>query len=106
MRFKRHQDDHKTGKIVIKPKREIHREQRDWKCDICGKSLQNYSALKRHEVTHNEPDKKCSFCDKNFSDKSDLIKHEKTHTQSTKKIAECCFCEKKFPTTAILRIHI
>ena len=80
MRFKRHQDDYKTGKIVIKPKRVIHREQRDWKCDICGKSLQNYSALKRHEVTHNEPDKKCSFCDKNFSDKSDLKNMKKrTH---------------------------
>ena len=98
MRFNRHQSDHQNGKIVTKPTKEIHREKQDWKCDICGKSLQNYSALKRHEVIHTEPDKTCGFCEKNFSDKSDLVKHERTH--SATKFAKCSLAHITYPLHA------
>ena len=70
MRFNRHQNDHKNGKVVTKSTKQ------NWKCEFCEKSMSSYARLKTHESTHTQLGKKCTFCEDIFSDKSDLAKQQ------------------------------
>lgn len=81
------------------------RERRCYKCDDCGKSYRQRSALSKHRRTHTgEKPYKCDQCGKAFGQRSHLIGHQRVHTGV--KPYKCKECGKGFSGRSGLVQHL
>ena len=79
--------------------RNVHQGERNFKCDICGKSFYKSNKYFAHIKHHTHIDA-CNICDKSFKD----LKHHILHVHEDRK-TECGYCGKYF-VRKLLKIHI
>ncbi|XP_026727630.1 zinc finger protein 878-like [Trichoplusia ni] len=78
--------------------------QKDYVCDVCGKSFRGNAFLVYHKRTHTEERAyKCSQCGKAFYNRTNLHVHEKTH--SDHRPYPCSLCFKAFKGKGALNRH-
>ncbi|XP_056325560.1 zinc finger protein 646 [Danio aesculapii] len=81
----------------------IQKEERPFKCNICGRSYRHAGSLLNHKNTHKTGLFTCSFCAKPFSNPMALRNHTRIHTQKKKYV--CPTCGKAFRLSSILYNH-
>lgn len=81
----------------------VVKEERPFKCNICGRSYRHAGSLLNHKNTHKTGHFTCSFCAKPFSNPMALRNHTRIHTQKKKYI--CTTCGKAFRLSSILYNH-
>lgn len=79
------------------------KEERPFKCNICGRSYRHAGSLLNHKNTHKTGHFTCSFCAKPFSNPMALRNHTRIHTQKKKYV--CPICGKAFRLSSILYNH-
>ncbi|XP_045210455.2 uncharacterized protein LOC123561859 [Mercenaria mercenaria] len=72
----------------------VHKNIRNYKCDICDKEFFRVATRNQHRNRHFDPFLQCSYCPKKFKGDLDLRKHELTHTGE--KIYFCPRCNQGF----------
>ncbi|XP_075979730.1 uncharacterized protein LOC142978957 [Anticarsia gemmatalis] len=78
--------------------------QKNYICDVCGKSFRGNAFLVYHKRTHSEEKAyKCSQCDKAFFNRTNLQVHQKTHSDS--RPYPCSVCFKAFKNKGALTRH-
>uniref|UniRef100_UPI00358F58C3 zinc finger protein 85-like n=1 Tax=Myxine glutinosa TaxID=7769 RepID=UPI00358F58C3 len=83
----------------------IHNDERPYKCRSCGKSFNRSSSLTRHMTVHNgERPYKCRSCGKSFNRSSSLTRHMKIHNDE--RPYKCTSCGKSFNQASHLRPHM
>ena len=71
----------------MKKHEKIHYEEKDYECDICGKTFAQQAGLNNHKKRHikEKPTKRvvyeCSPCGKSFTNKLELMNHAKIHNE-------------------------
>ncbi|XP_056628059.1 zinc finger protein 646 [Triplophysa dalaica] len=81
----------------------LEKEERPFKCNICGRSYRHAGSLLNHKNTHKTGHFSCSFCAKPFSNPMALRNHTRIHTQKKKYV--CPTCGKAFRLSSILYNH-
>ncbi|XP_060795897.1 zinc finger protein 646 [Neoarius graeffei] len=81
----------------------VVKEERPFKCNICGRSYRHAGSLLNHKNTHKTGNFTCSFCAKPFSNPMALRNHTRIHTQKKKYV--CTTCGKAFRLSSILYNH-
>ncbi|XP_078035979.1 uncharacterized protein LOC144469489 isoform X3 [Augochlora pura] len=83
----------------------IHRDERPFTCQICGKQFRDSGGLSRHLKDVHEKLKNftCDICGKSFASKATREDHRRTHTGERPYI--CDSCGKSFKSKASLYIH-
>lgn len=81
----------------------LGKEERPFKCNICGRSYRHAGSLLNHKNTHKTGHFSCSFCAKPFSNPMALRNHTRIHTQKKKYV--CPTCGKAFRLSSILYNH-
>lgn len=66
--------------IVRRHVNSVHKNIRNYKCDICEKTFFRAATRDEHLKRHYEPNLQCTYCPKKFKAELDLRKHELTHT--------------------------
>ncbi|KAJ0393314.1 hypothetical protein ATCC90586_002615 [Pythium insidiosum] len=92
----------------LKRHQNIHRGDKQFRCDVCGREFLRKADRDVHRRVHTgEKPYTCRFphCDKSFARRSDLLSHERTH--SGKKPFACDFpgCGKRFARRFDLHKH-
>ncbi|CAB3244145.1 unnamed protein product [Arctia plantaginis] len=78
--------------------------QKNYVCDICGKSFRANAFLVYHKRTHAEERAfKCNQCDKAFFNRTNLQVHQKTHSET--RPYPCSVCFKAFKCKGALNRH-
>ncbi|XP_063539640.1 zinc finger protein ZFP2-like [Cydia strobilella] len=78
--------------------------QKNYICDICGKSFRGNAFLVYHKRTHfEERAYKCAVCPKAFHNRTNLQMHEKTHSDA--RPYPCSVCFKAFKCKGALDRH-
>ncbi|XP_061396512.1 transcription factor grauzone-like [Musca vetustissima] len=89
-----------------------HEDPNSFKCNECGKTYMNNTALKDHYRRHHEPEInlsfKCDQCSRKFARKNLLEHHRAKHVPKTERSHYCVICnpKKAFANEYILQIHI
>ncbi|XP_041938869.1 zinc finger protein 646 [Alosa sapidissima] len=82
----------------------VPREERPYKCGVCGRSYRHAGSLLNHKNTHKTGHFSCAFCGKPFSNPMALRNHTRIHTQKKKHV--CPTCGKAFRLSSILHNHL
>ena len=72
-------------------------------CKHCGHVVKTRDALLKHEKSHEERESKCEVCGKCFQFKYQLDNHLKVHSQTN--MYRCLHCTKQFTTNAAMLHH-
>ncbi|XP_004703013.2 zinc finger protein 397 [Echinops telfairi] len=105
---KRDQHDNHQRSLILntnsRTSQKVHREERPYRCDVCGHSFKQHSSLTQHQRIHTgEKPYQCNQCGKAFSLRSYLIIHQRIH--SGEKGYECTECGKAFNQSSALIRH-
>lgn len=83
----------------------IHRDERNFECEICFKKFRQKGAMLRHMDIHSNARKyKCEICNRGFNDQTSLRAHSFTH--STEQTHKCHICEKTFKYQSSYAYHM
>ncbi|KAK7803342.1 hypothetical protein U0070_006173, partial [Myodes glareolus] len=82
----------------------IHRREKRYKCEECGKGLSSHRTLSIHQRLHTgEKPYTCEECHKAFNTRSSLSIHQKNHTDE--KPYKCGDCGRSFYYPSMLKQH-
>ena len=82
-------------------------EQRVYRCEFCTKTFLFKSKYHEHLPVHtNARPFQCHLCSRTYKYKYDLRVHLRTHMGIPTKSTVCPFCNTKFDTNKMLRVHI
>ncbi|XP_072938059.1 uncharacterized protein [Epargyreus clarus] len=93
------------GNAFLVYHRRTHSEQKEYACGTCGKAFHNRTNLHVHRRTHSdERPHACSVCCKAFKGKGALDRHFRSHTGV--KPYECEVCGKAFAQSNSRKLHV
>ncbi|KAK4304469.1 hypothetical protein Pmani_023592 [Petrolisthes manimaculis] len=98
--------DYKTIRNhTLKRHMELHQENRNFMCEICGNSYQALATLKDHHnfVHSDERNYKCSECNKKFKNNSSLARHLRIHSDDR---PYQCHCGTSYKRLSHLKRHM
>lgn len=85
---------------------QVHREERPFICNYCGKGFKFKPALRDHIITElGMKDYVCEVCGRKFVKKCYLTKHSKQHLLPNQPSFRCDVCDATFPRQCILSAH-
>lgn len=89
------------------PDKDANGEQKVYKCPYCNKTFLFKSKYHEHLPVHtNARPFQCHLCSRTYKYKYDLRVHLRTHMGIPTKSTVCPFCNVKFETNKLLRLHI
>ncbi|XP_063837105.1 zinc finger protein 569-like isoform X1 [Ostrinia nubilalis] len=94
-----------TQSSLVRHQRNVHLNEKNKKCEVCGKKFHTQSNLQDHMITHDQKKVfKCDVCEKSFARKECLKTHSRIHTGEKPFICNLCFAS--FVQRASLRFHM
>ncbi|XP_029167660.1 zinc finger protein 62 homolog [Nylanderia fulva] len=93
-----------AGKTAMEDHRRIHIGERPYLCDMCGKLFRCKTNLRIHIQIHiGDLPYRCVFCDKGFISKRDVLLHSTKHTRERNQM--CDVCGARFAREDVLKQH-
>ncbi|XP_072049352.1 uncharacterized protein [Amphiura filiformis] len=95
-------------KDLIKHYNTVHSLCRPFKCDKCELWFKTNSERTKHiKAVHLNLHKfYCSICNRGCSSQNKLIEHENIHLKDKDRPIKCKYCNKGFPSTKDLKVHV
>ncbi|XP_072049349.1 uncharacterized protein [Amphiura filiformis] len=95
-------------KDLIKHYNTVHSLSRPFKCDRCESWFKTNPDRSKHinGVHLNLCKFYCSICNKGCNSKNRLVEHENSHLKDEDRPIKCKYCNKGFPSTKDLKVHV